>query len=62
MDTKRLFRSRRDKLIGGVCGGLASYFAMDPTIVRLIFVLLALFGGPGLVLYIILWIITPVEA
>jgi phage shock protein C len=61
METKRLFRSRRDKMIGGVCGGLASYFVMDPTVVRLIFVLLALFGGPGLILYIILWIITPVE-
>lgn len=61
MDTKKLFRSRRDKIIGGVCGGLANYFTMDPTIMRLIFVLLALFGGPGLILYVILWIITPVE-
>lgn len=61
MDTKKLFRSRQDKMVGGVCGGLAKYFAMDPTVMRLIFVLLAMFGGPGLILYIVLWIITPVE-
>ncbi len=46
-------------MIAGVCGGLAEYFVIDPTIVRLVFVLLAMFGGPGIILYIILWIITP---
>jgi len=61
METRRLYRSNREKIVGGVCGGLANYFAMDPTVIRLIFVLLGLFGGPGVLLYIILWIIMPVE-
>jgi phage shock protein C len=49
-------------MIGGVCGGLAEYFNIDPTIVRLIFVATALLGGPGLLVYLILWIITPLES
>jgi phage shock protein C len=48
-------------MVAGVCGGLAQYMALDPTIVRLIFLLLALAGGPGLLIYLIMWIITPVE-
>ena len=44
---------------GGVCGGLAEYFAIDPVIVRLIFVLAVIFGGSGILAYIILWIIIP---
>ncbi len=59
---KRLYRSRTDRQIAGVCGGIAAYFNTDPTIVRLLFVLLALAGGPGLILYIILAIIIPEEA
>ena len=58
---KRLYRSRKDKMIAGVAGGLGEYFNVDPTIVRLVFVLLALAGGPGVLLYFIMWIITPVE-
>ena len=56
---KKLYRSRENRMIAGVCGGLAEYFNIDPTIVRLIFVLVGLAGGPGLVLYIILAIIVP---
>jgi phage shock protein C len=48
-------------MIGGVCSGLGSYLTIDPTLVRLIFVLLFLFGGNGLLIYIILWIIVPIE-
>jgi len=59
METKRLYRSNRDVMLGGVAGGLAEYFNLDPTLVRLIFVLLALAGGPGIILYLILWIIMP---
>ncbi len=51
---KRLYRSRSDRQIAGVCGGLAQYFEVDPTIVRLAFIALALMGGPGLIIYIIL--------
>ncbi len=61
MDYKRLYRSNRDIMLGGICGGLGEYFNIDPTIVRLVFVLLgfvtALF--PALLLYFILWVIVP---
>lgn len=55
---KRLYRSRKDRVIGGVCGGLAEYFGVDPLAIRLAFLLLLFFGG-GLILYIIFWIIVP---
>jgi len=62
MEGKKLYRSNKDKMIAGVCGGLAHYFGIDPTLVRLIFALLVFFGvGSGLVLYIILAIIMPLE-
>ena len=60
--TKRLYRSRKDKVIAGVCGGLAQYFNIDPVIVRVIFVLLVIPGGlPGLLPYLIMWVIVPLE-
>lgn len=62
MDEKRMMRSVRERMIAGVAGGLADYFNMDPTLVRLIFVLLALAGGPGVLIYIILWLVMPEEA
>ena len=58
---KKLYRSRSNRMIGGVCAGLAEYFNVDPTIVRLVFVLFALAGGPGLILYIIMAIVVPEE-
>jgi len=60
-EVKRLYRSRDDRVIGGVCGGLAKYLTMDPTVVRLIFVLLALAGGPGILIYLIMLIVVPEE-
>lgn len=56
---KRLYRSRESRMIAGVCGGLAEYFDMDPTIVRLIVVVAALVAGSGLLAYILAWIIIP---
>lgn len=56
---KKLYRSVTDKMIGGVCGGIAEYFDIDPLIVRLVFVLAVIFGGSGILAYIILWIIIP---
>ena len=57
---KQLFRSRTNTKIAGVCGGLADYFGIDPTIVRVVFFVLLLHGGlPGLLPYIGLWIIVP---
>lgn len=57
----RLIRSRSDRVVAGVCGGLASYFNVDSTIVRLVFVV-AVLSGVSPLLYIILWIIMPEEA
>ncbi len=59
MNTRRLTRSQDNKMIAGVCGGLAEYLAIDVTLVRLLFVLLLLLGGHGLLVYVILWIIMP---
>ncbi|MGA7162102.1 MAG: PspC domain-containing protein [Bacteroidota bacterium] len=59
MEPKRLFKSRTNKVIGGVCGGLAEYFDVDPVIMRILFVLLAFFGGSGFILYIACAIIMP---
>lgn len=56
---KRLYRSRKERMLGGVCGGIAEYFDVDPTIVRLAWVLFTFAGGAGLVAYIIAWIIVP---
>ena len=59
--SKRLTRSRRDKKIAGICGGLAEYFGIDPVIPRLIWVILALGAGIGVFAYIICWIVIPKE-
>jgi len=59
--TKRLYRSRTDKMIAGVCGGLGHYFGIDPTIVRLAFVVIALAVGSGILAYLILWLVIPLE-
>ena len=58
---RRLYRSRSDRMIWGVCGGLAKYFGMDPTIVRIIAVLLIFANGLGILAYIILAIVLPLE-
>lgn len=57
---KRLYRSRQDRLIAGVCGGIAEYFNIDPVIVRLVAVLLLLPGGlPGFIPYLVMWAVVP---
>jgi phage shock protein C len=60
MSDKQLMRSE-DRMVAGVAGGLAEYFDIDPTIIRILFVLLAIFGGGflGILIYIVLWIIMP---
>jgi len=60
MSTK-LYRSRTDKMIGGVCGGLGQYLGIDSTIVRLFFVLLAMGNGVGVLIYLTLWLVVPRE-
>jgi phage shock protein C len=61
-EQKLLRRSRDDRIIAGVCGGLARYFGVDPVLVRVIAVLLAVFGGSGVVLYLIAWVAIPEAA
>jgi phage shock protein C len=59
MEPKHLYRSLTDRKIAGVAGGLAEYFDTDPLLIRLAFVVLALAGGGGVLIYFILWIVTP---
>ena len=56
---KKLYRSSSNRVIAGVAGGLGEYFAIDPLILRLLFVLLVIFGGSGIIVYLILWILIP---
>src|SRR5665648_1240275 len=56
---KKLYRSKKDSMIAGVCGGIAEYFDVDSTLIRLLAVIVALLGGAGVVVYIIAWIIVP---
>lgn len=58
---KKLYRSQENRLLFGVCAGLAKYFNMDPVIMRLIFVVLALIEGLGIVIYIVMFIAVPKE-
>lgn len=58
---KKLYRSRKDRMVAGVAGGVAEYFNVDPTLIRLAFVFLLLWGGGGFLLYIIMWIVVPEE-
>jgi phage shock protein C len=55
---QRLFRGRRERMIGGVCGGLGEYFNLDPVLFRLGFLILA-FSGTGILAYLVLWLIVP---
>jgi phage shock protein C len=59
--TRKLYRSKTDRKLAGVCGGLARYFNLDATLIRVLFVLLAVLGGSGLIIYVAMWIIVPNE-
>jgi len=59
--TKRLYRLRDGRVVAGVCAGLATYFGVDATLVRLAFALLTIFGGAGILLYLCAWIVIPEE-
>lgn len=58
---KKLYRSRIDAKVAGVCGGIGEYFGIDPTVVRLVWVLFILLGGTGLLLYGVCMVIIPAE-
>jgi phage shock protein PspC (stress-responsive transcriptional regulator) len=59
METKKLRRSLRESVVGGVAGGLGEYFNTDPVIFRILFVVLAFTGGGGLIIYLLMWIFIP---
>ena len=56
---KRLYRSRSDRTLAGICGGIAEYFGWDPTLVRVGWIILTLLGGSGILLYLIMWLVMP---
>ena len=58
---KRLYRSRKDKILGGVCGGIGKYLNADPVVFRVIWAICFFAGGLGLLAYIVAWIIMPEE-
>lgn len=58
---KRLYRSRKDSVLGGVAGGIAHYLEVDPTLIRLLWILFLFAGGSGVLAYIVCWIIIPEE-
>ncbi|MBA2729025.1 MAG: PspC domain-containing protein [Parachlamydiaceae bacterium] len=58
---KKLFRSRRNYMVAGICGGLGEYFNIDPTIVRLIAAFSILLAGTGLLVYLIAWLVIPLD-
>jgi phage shock protein C len=58
-EPRKLYRSQSQRMLAGVCGGLAEYFNLDATLIRVLFLILAVFGGSGLVIYIVMWIIVP---
>jgi phage shock protein C len=58
---RRLVRTQKDRKIAGVCAGFGAYFDMDPTLIRLLWIVLVLAGGAGILLYLIAWIIMPLE-
>ena len=62
MADNRLYRSETDRVLGGVCGGIAEVYDVDPTLVRLITLLIVLGTGAGLLVYIVAWLIMPTES
>ena len=61
MERKKILRSIDDYMVAGVCGGLADYFNIDSSLIRIIFILLILCGGGGVLIYFILWLVIPKE-
>lgn len=59
MENKKLLRSKSNRMLAGVCGGVAEYFNLDPTIVRIIYAILTFAGFAGLLIYLIMWLLIP---
>lgn len=60
--SKKLYRSESDRILGGVCGGIAEVYDLDPTLVRLAVLFIVLWGGSGLLIYLLAWLIMPTES
>lgn len=58
---KKLYRSRQNKMLGGVCAGLGEYFNLDPTLIRLVMIIAVLGAGAGLLAYLVAWVLIPNE-
>ncbi|MGE5133942.1 MAG: PspC domain-containing protein [Gemmatimonadota bacterium] len=59
--SKQLIRPRAGRMVAGVCAGLGDYFGIDPNIVRLVFAALSIFGGAGVLVYLVAWLVVPEE-
>lgn len=59
MSYKRFLRSKTDRKIAGVCGGISEYFNVDVTLIRVLFAVAVILGGGGVLIYLITWILTP---
>jgi phage shock protein C len=59
--TRRLYRSRKNRKIAGVSAGLAEYLNVDPTIIRVLFIVFAVMGGAGALIYLAMWLVVPEE-
>lgn len=58
----RLTRSTRDRKLAGVCGGIAAFLGWDPTLVRILWIVLTMLGGSGILIYLILWLVMPLDS
>jgi len=61
MGNKKLYRSSKDRILGGVCGGIGEYLEVDPIVIRLVSVALVISGGFGILIYLIAWVLIPNE-
>jgi len=59
--TRKLYRSSTDRKLAGVCGGLAQYLNVDATLIRVLFIVLTVLGGAGILIYVAMWVIVPRE-
>jgi len=58
-EIRRVYRSRKGRMLGGVCGGIAEYFGIDPVLVRLLFIMLFFMGFTGIIIYLVAWLLIP---
>lgn len=61
MNAKKLYRSRQKRMLMGVCGGLGDYLNLDPTVIRILFLISAIFACTGVIIYLVMWLLVPEE-